>query len=229
MIRAMAIAFVVVVLACGATTSVYAEESRGVRLTVAGDSLALGVGASDSSRGFAFDLFRRIRKVRPGSEVSNLAIGGATANDVARLELDRIAATHPDIIILEVGANDLVRRHAASAFGVDYLRLARGVRRVAPHARIVLFNVPDIAVSPIFEAPAKPALRRLARAYNATVVSVAKRIGAAVVDLFKFSQAAGRDPARYFSADQFHPSDDGHAAIASDAWPTLQKMIAPVR
>ena len=224
MMRALR-AVAVVVFACATATSVRAGDARGVRLTVAGDSLALGVGASDSSRGFAFDLFRRIRKARPGSEVTNLAIGGATANDVARLEVDRIAATTPDVIILEVGANDLVRRHAANAFAVDYMRLAIGVRRVAPRARIVLFNVPDIAVSPIFEAPAKPGLRRLAHAYNATIVSVAKRIGASVVDLFKFSQAAGRDPARFFSADQFHPSDDGHAAIASDAWPNVSHAL----
>ncbi len=229
MMRAMAIAIVAVFLACDVATSARAEVARGVRITVAGDSLALGVGASDSSRGFAFDLFRRVRETRPGSEVTNLAIGGATANDVARLELDRIAATRPDIIILEVGANDLVRRHAAAAFDADYRRLVRGVRRVAPRARIVLFNVPDIAVSPIFEAPAKPGLRRLARAYNATVASAAKRSGASVVDLFKFSQAARKNPSRFFSADQFHPSDDGHAAIASDAWPTLHAILESAR
>lgn len=225
MMRAFAIVVVAAVFACATPASIRASDTHGIRLTVAGDSLALGVGASDSSRGFAFDLFRRIRETRPGSEVTNLAIGGATASDVARLELDRIAATRPDIVIIEVGANDLVRRHGAAVFDADYRRLAVGVRRVAPRARIVLFNVPDIAVSPIFERPAKPGLRRLARAYNATVASAAGRIGASVVDLFRFSQAARKDPARYFSADQFHPSDDGHAAIATDAWPTLQPLL----
>ncbi len=224
--RAFAVAAIAVaVFACGTPTPTRADGARGVRLTVAGDSLALGVGASDSSRGFAFDLFRRMRETRPGSEVTNLAIGGATASDVARLELERIAATQPDVIILEVGANDLVRRHSANSFDADYRRLTLGVRRAAPRARIVLFNVPDIAVSPIFENPAKPGLRRLARAYNATVASAAHRIGASVVDLFKFSQAARKDPARYFSADQFHPSDDGHAAIATDAWPTIRRLL----
>ena len=225
MMRAVAIAAVVVAFACGLPTTTRANDAREIRLTVAGDSLALGVGASDSSRGFAFDLFKRIAQTHPRSEVTNLAIGGATASDVARLELDRIAATQPDIVILEVGANDLVRRHGAKTFDAQYRRLALGVRRVAPRARIVLFNVPDIAVSPIFEIPAKPGLRRLARAYNATVASVARRIGASVVDLFKFSQAARENPARYFSADQFHPSDDGHAAIANDAWPTLEALL----
>ncbi|GAC1547300.1 MAG: SGNH/GDSL hydrolase family protein [Vulcanimicrobiaceae bacterium] len=199
----------------------------GVNMTVAGDSLALGIGATDSSRGFAFDLFERVRALRPMSEVTNLAIGGATTADVVRLELPRIAATRPTVVLLEVGANDVVRRHAAAAFGRDYRRLIDAVRRDAPAARIVILNVPDVSVSPIFEPLAKPPLRRLAATYNAIVAAEARRVDAPVVDLFAFSQRAATDPARYFSGDRFHPSDDGHAAIAAAAWPAVRAAIAP--
>ena len=202
-----------------------AAGSSAVRLTVAGDSLALGIGATDSSRGFAFDLFRRVDRMRPQSEITNLAIGGATAADVLRLEVPRVAATQPAVVLLEAGANDAVRHRAAALFGRDYRRLVLAVRRAAPQARIVLFNVPDVSVSPIFEAPQKPALRRLVAAYNATVASEARRIGAPVVDLYAFSSRARGDTSRYLSADQFHPSDDGHAAIAADAWPVLERVL----
>ncbi len=197
-----------------------------VRLTVVGDSLALGVGATDSSRGFAFDLFRRVRMTRPASEVTNLAIGGATTADVVRLELGRVASTKPDVVLIEAGANDLVRRHATKAFARDFERLVGGVRRASPQARVVLFNVPDISVSPIFEASAKSALHRLAVAYNGSVTAVARRAGVPVVDLFGFSQRARTDPAQYLSTDQFHPSDAGHAAIAAAAWPSVRDAIA---
>ncbi|GAC1307356.1 MAG: SGNH/GDSL hydrolase family protein [Vulcanimicrobiaceae bacterium] len=200
-----------------------------VRLTVAGDSLALGIGASDSSRGFAFDLFERVRLARPASEVTNLAIGGATAQDVARLELPRIGETRATVVLLEVGANDVVRRHPASSFARDFRTLVDGVRAQAPAARLVLFNVPDVAISPIFEPAAKPALHRLAVAYNAIVAREARRVAAPVVDLFGFSMRATKDPARYLSADRFHPSDDGHAAIADAAWPIVRATIARVR
>lgn len=196
-------------------------------MTVAGDSLALGIGASDSSRGFAFDLFERVHAAHPASEVTNLAIGGATARDVLRLEVPRIRATAATVILVEIGANDLVRRRSASDFARDYRALLDAIRRASPRSTIVLFNVPDIAVSPIFERAAKPALHRLALAYDAIVAREARRIGAPVVDLFAFSKRAGSDPARYFSADQFHPSDEGHAAIATSAWPTLRRAIAP--
>lgn len=199
--------------------------SPAIRLTVAGDSLALGIGASDSSRGFAFDIFERLRAERPTSEVTNLAIGGATAEDVVRLELPRIRETRATIVLLEVGANDVVRRHPVAAFARDYHTLVEGVRRNAPGARIVLFNVPDVSVSPIFERSAKPTLHRLALAYNAIVAAESRRIAAPVVDLFAFSKRATSDPARYFSTDQFHPSDDGHAAIADAAWPIVRAVL----
>jgi lysophospholipase L1-like esterase len=196
---------------------------RAVRVAVAGDSLALGIGASDSSRGFAFDLFRRIDAERPGSEVTNLAIGGTTAADVERLEVPRLAATHPDVVLLEVGANDAVRRRSAASFSRDFSSLVRVLHRVVPHAQIIIFNVPDIAVSPIFENAAKPKLRRLVAEYNLTVGTVARRIGAPVVDLYTISERARHDIDRFFSADLFHPSDAGHEAIAAAAWPTVRR------
>jgi len=202
------------------------SHTAGVRMTVAGDSLALGIGATDSSRGFAFDLFQRVRAEHPTSEVTNLAIGGATTQDVVRLELPRIAVTHATVILLEVGANDVVRRHPALGFARDFHRLVEGIRRNTPGARIVLFNVPDVSVSPIFERPAKLPLHRLALSYNTIIAGEGRRIEAPVVDLFAFSKRAMTDTVRYFSADQFHPSDDGHAAIAAAAWPILRALIA---
>ncbi len=206
-----------------------AAAERAVRVSVAGDSLALGIGASDSSRGFAFDLFRRIDAERPGSEVTNLAIGGTTAADVERLEIPRLAATRPDVVLLEVGANDAVRRRSAHAFSQDFASLVRALHRAVPHATVVVFNVPDIAVSPIFDSASKPKLRSLVASYNESVGNVARSIAAPVVDLYKISNRARTDSDRFFSADLFHPSDAGHEAIATAAWPTVERGIARTR
>jgi len=197
----------------------------GVRITVAGDSLALGIGASDSSRGFAFELFRRVQAIRPGSEITNLAIGGTTARDVLRLEIPHLAQSAPQLVLLEAGANDAVRHRSPAAFRHDYRALVAALRHAAPAARIVLFTVPDVSVSPLFESASKPALHRLVVAYNATVYAEARLARARVVDLYAFSQRARTDGSRYFSADDFHPSDAGHAAIAADAWPIVTTSL----
>lgn len=208
-----------------AFTNAGPTQSSGVRITVAGDSLALGIGASDSSLGFAFDLYRRVVTLRPKSEITNLAIGGTTARDVRRLEIPRVAATTPGLVLLEAGANDAVQRRSARAFARDYHGLVAALRRAEPNVRLVVFTVPDVSVSPIFEASSKPALHRLVVAYNAIVRTEARRAHAAVVDLYTFSQEAERDGGRYLGADQFHPSDAGHAKIAADAWPVVRKNL----
>lgn len=99
----------------------------------------------------------------------------------------------PTGVLVEVGANDLVRRHPATTFARDYGRLVDGARRDAPGARIVLFNVPDVSVSAIFEDATKAPLRRLALAYNTIVAREARRIAAPVVNLFSFSQRGKTD------------------------------------
>ncbi len=196
-----------------------------VHMTVAGDSLALGIGASDSSRGFAFDLFRRVAALAPGSEITNLAIGGTTARDVARLEIPRLAATAPQLVLLEAGANDAVQHRSPATFAHDYRTLVTSVVRAGHGARLVIFTVPDVSVSPLFEPASKPELHRLVVAYNASVRAEARRVRAAVVDLYAFSLAARENTARYFAADQFHPSDEGHARIAADAWPAVRNAL----
>jgi lysophospholipase L1-like esterase len=195
-------------------------------MTTLGDSLALGIGASDSSHGFSFDLYRRVAALRPGSEITNLAIGGTTARDVRRLEVPRLAETAPQLVLLEAGANDAVHRSAAE-FARDFGALVAAVRRATPGARLVIFTVPDVSVSPIFEAAAKPQLHRLVVAYNASVGAEARRAHASIVDLYRFSEQARANSGRYFSADQFHPSDEGHGKIADDAWPVIRNALPP--
>ena len=198
-------------------------------MTVAGDSLALGIGATDSSRGFAFDLYRRIARERPLSEVTNVAIGGTTAADVSRLELPRLASTKPDLLVLEAGANDAVRRHDAAGFDRDFRGLVRAIRTAVPNAKLVIFNVPDVSVSPIFEDASKPALHRLVVAYNVSVADAAREAGATVVDLYHTSERARGGDDRFLSSDLFHPSDAGHQAIADAAWPAIAHVVSGIR
>ncbi len=199
--------------------------AQAVRMTVAGDSLALGIGASDSSRGFAFDLYRRIAATHPGSEVTNLAIGGTTIADVLRLEVPRVKMTAPNVVLLEAGANDAIRRTRPDAFARDYERLVRELRQAAPASKIVLFNVPDVALSPIFDAASKPGLRHLTNAYNIAIAKTARRTGCTLVDLYSLTARQRGDAARFLSADQFHPSDAGHEAIATGAWPQVRSAL----
>ena len=189
-----------------------------------GDSLAFGTGAGDSSGGFAFRIYRSIERARPGSEITNTAIGGSTAGDVLRLQTSRLHERHFDLVLLCVGGNDVVRGTPTAVFARDYRRLLIAIRRNAPAAALVALGVPDVSISPLF-ADHAAAVHRLAQADDAAARAATRAAGATYVDLFGFTRRV-HDPANFLSADRFHPSDSGHAQIAAHTLPAVEAELA---
>ena len=194
-----------------------------VAITVLGDSLAYGTGARDTSGGFAFRVYRTIERQRPGSEITNTAIGGSTAADVLRLQVARLSERPADLVLLCVGGNDVVRGTSPAAFGATYRMLVEAILARAPHASLVALGVPDISISPLFGD--RPALvRALANADDRAARAAVRAAGGRYVDLFAFTHRQ-RDPATFLSEDRFHPSDAGHAAIAALVLPVVRTAL----
>ncbi len=220
----------VIAAALGACTaarhsvSAAAPVAPAVQLAVLGDSLAFGTGAGDSSGGFAFRIYRSLALARPGSEITNTAIGGSTAADVLRLQTGRLHERRFDLVLLCVGGNDVVRGTPTAVFAREYRGLLSVIRRTAPAAALVAVGVPDVSISPLF-ADHAVAVRRLAQADDEAARTAANAAGAAYVDLFNFTRRV-RDPAVFLSADRFHPSDSGHAQIAAQALPVVEAELA---
>jgi lysophospholipase L1-like esterase len=194
-----------------------------VQLAVLGDSLAFGSGAGDTSGGFAFRLYRAIDAVRPGSEITNAAIGGSTAADVLRLQVARLRGRRFDVVILCVGGNDVVRATPSAAFARTYGRLVTAVRAAAPTAALVAIGVPDVSISPLF-ADHAAAAQRLSLADDRAAHDAATAAGARYVDLFSLTRRARNTPG-FLSADRFHPSDEGHAQIAALTLPAVEAAL----
>jgi lysophospholipase L1-like esterase len=201
-----------------------AADGRALRIAVLGDSLALGTGASRADGGFVFRAYRALLAERPGSRVDNVAIGGATVADVARLEVARLAGSHYDIAIVCVGANDVVHATPASTFATGYRALLAGIARVAPGARVVCCGVPDVSISPLF-ADERSTIRAASVANDRAVRAAARAAGASFVDLFAASRSM-READRFLGRDRFHPSDAGYALLANVLSPILERAAA---
>lgn len=229
--RGFALAALALLAGCAAprTAGTDAQAVSGaapVRMVVLGDSLAFGTGASGPASGFAFLLYERARKKLPSVEVRNFAIGGTTAADVRRLEVGRLRGLQPALVLVAVGGNDVLQRTPPERFEREYTALVADIRRLAPGANVVLFGVPDVALSPIFPAAAAPPIDVLSRADDAAVRRIARAGGAGYVDLFGLTLRAKGRVERFLAEDRFHPSDEGHAAIAAAAWPVVAKALA---
>jgi lysophospholipase L1-like esterase len=199
----------------GAGAARRAPGAPAVRIVALGDSLALGTGASTPENGFIFLAYRRLLAQRPGSRIDDLAIGGATAADVLRLQIPRLAYERADVAIVCVGGNDVVRRTEPAHFATTYREVVTHLRSALPHARLIVCGVPDVALSPLFSGRDATSIARLAAADDRAVRGIAHRSGAAFADLYGLTRRDRADARTLLSDDRFHPSDAGHAAFAA--------------
>jgi lysophospholipase L1-like esterase len=201
-------------------------DARPLHLVVLGDSLALGIGASTPTGGFAWRVYEGLARTHPGSQVSNFAIGGTTAADVYRLEAERLAHRDADVVLLCVGGNDVLRRVSTGSFARSYTRLVGRIRALQPHALIVCCGVPDVALSPIFAPSETNGIERVTKTDDAAVRRVAAANGAVFFDLYTVTRKERGRTEAFLSADQFHPSDAGHTLIANALLPVLESALA---
>jgi lysophospholipase L1-like esterase len=61
--------------------------------------------------------------------------------------------------------------------------------------------------------------------YSRRLEEIAARHGATVFDVYSITHAELASHPEYFSADGFHPSDDGYELWATQMWPTVAKVI----
>ena len=120
------------------------------------------------------------------------------------------------------------------AFGTDYTALIQGIRARAGQPRIVLLNLPNLAVLPYLtgaSAAQRQAAQRAAVTMTRTVINPLASSSITVIDLMCDSRTY--NPAIY-SSDGFHPNDAGYAYIAGElvravtaaSYPTPQNSCA---
>lgn len=181
-----------------------------------GDSYSAGVGASSEQKRFV----NRVAYAE-GWTMVNLANGGtgyAVSAGIAgcgktycppyKGALSKVAALHPDIVVVSGGRNDLNASDAAIDRAVDSFFPA--LRTVAPNATIY-------ATSPLWDDSSTPA--RLT-ALGPVVRSAAEGVDGRYLDI---GQPLLGEKA-YVGLDSVHPSDLGHGVIAEAVVAALAKQ-----
>jgi lysophospholipase L1-like esterase len=189
-----------------------------LRLVVLGDSIAYGTGASRAADALGPRLSAALVAESFEVDLHVLAVPGAVSADLAR-QVRRAEPLAADLALVVIGANDLARfvpaEQAAASLAAAVTALRTG------GTDVVVVPAPDMStvpyVPPAFRAVVQAACAQLrhrqavvAEAAGASVAAVAAEVGLAFA----------ADPAM-FSADRFHPSSAGYAAIAEALTPTV--------
>ncbi|WP_375459035.1 GDSL-type esterase/lipase family protein [uncultured Enterovirga sp.] len=195
------LALVAVVLAAPASE---AQQGRQIHLVVLGDSLSAGFLIS-SSTAFPAVLERALRQRGLPVVVTNAAVSGDTAADgLARLDRDVPEGT--DGVVLELGANDKLKRQDP---GAAQAALAEIVRRLT--ARRIPVLVAGIRFTDAAGAPYNGIFRAVARRYRSTYYA----------DIY----AGLASDARFTIFDRTHPSPEGVAVMVAGILPTAERFV----
>lgn len=171
------------------------------RVLIAGDSVALGVGAGSSRETFA----GRIARDFPAARVVNAASNGARVRDLTA-QLQRESRQRWDVVLIVISGNDILRFTRLPAFRRalrSALRAALAMSRL-----VILATSANPANAPIFFWPLDRLLDRRSRAIRGIMAEESRAAG---VELVMFNRDRDRDvfarrPRLAYARDRVHPS-----------------------
>lgn len=204
----------------------YGHQLKGtsLRYVMLGDSAAAGFNAGDPLRTPGAIIAQGLSEAanRPVRYL-NMAMVGARSRDIAS-QVERALQVKPHVVTIIIGGNDvthLVPAHVAVA------HLSAQVKRLEESGcRVVVGTCPDVgAVRPIPQ-PLRWVGQKLSRQMAAAQTVGVVASGGRTVSLADLIGEVFRErPELMFSDDNFHPSDDGYAAIAMALLPSVLDSI----
>jgi len=186
-----------------------------------GDSFTAGRDSIDAER-WADLLAAGMRRVNPDLRYANLAVDGATSDEVLDRQVGPALALKPDLVSVICGANDvlLATRPDVSGYAERIDEIFRRLREGSPEGALVTATAPE---SWHFMEMRPRTERRLVKA--TTELNEVTRAAAERYDILCLPIAgheALRDPDT-FSADGLHPSSGGHRFVAEQAAIVLRR------
>lgn len=174
------------------------------RILILGDSLGVGVGATEQR----YSIAGRLAAEYPDVSIINRSVSGAKLEDIAEhlLMMDE----KYDVIYLHAGANDVIRYTGLAELQATLKVLFAEATKKS--TAVVMMQSGSVGFAPLFPAPLDLLYTwRTARAYI-IAKDEAQKAGVLYVDLYRERAADPflEEPERFFADDGLHPSDEGY-------------------
>lgn len=191
-----------------------------LKFVVLGDSTSVGVGATPD-KSFPWLLAERLSE-RYRVTLNVVGVGGATTADVINTQVDKAIALAPDLILIEIGANDVT--HVMPPWKVRSNFRQTLERLSATAATLVVAGPPEMGNIKIFAEP----LRTLSGLQGDNVTRVIEqethKAKLPYIDLAGGIEDLNVPPDfPYFSVDSFHPGEGGYSLWAKVMYPEVSK------
>lgn len=180
------------------------------RYVAIGDSFTEGIGdpeprSAGGHRGWADRVAEVLSSTTEDFAYANLAIRGRLLQQIIDEQVEPALQLQPDLVTVSAGGNDIIRPgtdpdEIAARFEAMVVRLGSG------GATVVMFNGPDIGMTPVLSR-----VRGKVAIYNENLRAIAQKHDAIVADMWALRELS--DP-RMWAPDRLHFSPLGHHTIA---------------
>lgn len=197
------------------------EQTQRARITYVaiGASDAYGTGTSDPDKqNWPVDLAQNLGS---GNHLVNLGIPGIQVHDALNVELPVAIDARPDLVTIWLAVNDLIGNVPVSQYSQDLDLLLSRLQAAAPHALILVANVPNLVLLPRFQQTDTQSLLTRIASYNTAIAGIVESHHVVLVDLYQQSQVLVGHP-EYISSDGFHLNARGYSQLAMIFYATLQ-------
>lgn len=196
-----------------------------MRYVALGDSYSIGTAVAPEEA-WPPQLAARLADVEVHL-VANLAVNGATADDVATEQLPELERLKPELASLLVGVNDVVQGVPEETYGARVSEILDGMLQLLPATAIFGVATPDFTVSRQGGAYGVPEGQRAAIMRGNEILRGACEYRGIlfVSEIFDVSHELG-DAAGMLAADGLHPSGSQYAHWVAAIEPAVRAMLA---
>ena len=180
-----------------------------LRYLILGDSTAAGVGG-DYEKGIAVGTAEGLARDGRRVELVNLSVSGARIHDVLTKQLPKAQGKF-DLVLLDVGANDVIRLTPSSRFERDFEETVKQILTAHCSARVVVTGSPDMGAPPRIPRLLRPLAAFRTRRINVIANRMADRYDLTFAPIAAATGPLFRKDRSLFDADRFHPNDAGYA------------------
>ncbi|MBA3815836.1 MAG: hypothetical protein H0X29_04815 [Parachlamydiaceae bacterium] len=177
-----------------------------IYILVAGDSTAVGVGATENVKSTA----GRLGTQFPNADISNIGVSGAKLKDLL-LVLQKQQSKNYNLLVLQIGANDITHFTSYNSVRNELSEILALASEFS--AKIILLTSGDIGRAPVFHWPfSRIMTARTLKVREIFIEEASKYKKVSYVDLYldRSEDPFEKDLKKYYASDSFHLTDDGY-------------------
>lgn len=194
-----------------------------LRLAALGDSTLTGPGVEDPDDIWIRSVARQLAdKTGRPVELLSLGVGGATSADVARNQLPAALDFGPHLVVLSVGANDVIRGMPMRRLASNLDLIVSGLRQAG--SQVIMSGVGNLGTIPRLAPPLRQMAARLGKRADRVHQRVAERHGAIKAEQWRWASGQFQTRSDVWSADRFHPNAAGHQIWATTCWEVVEPL-----